>query len=181
MSAYLDDLKEAFAAGFPVYYYRFLLKNPSWSGWESGYYMEADDRSAWESYKKQREQKETCMCSGHKHAALMAEYAKDAAKTDEPWLLWDYQYDGKWYPLVENPMWQNNREYRRRPEQSDLEKYGVEVGDIWGVADSIGAYFICSKNEQVVGACALSKSIRVDVKHSSLTELLFRRGEVNKL
>lgn len=121
------------------------------------------------------------MCSGHKHAALMAEYAKDAAKTDEPWLLWEYKYKGEWYPLTAHASWSVKNEYRRKPEKSDLEKYGVEVGDIWRLDANIGVYFICKKYEQVVVACALNKSIRADVKHSSLTELLFRRGEVNKL
>lgn len=178
MSAYLDDLKAAFASGYPVYYYGILLKDPSWTGWISGYYMLPEDRAAWESYKKQ--QQENCMCAGHKHAALMAEYAKDAAKTDKPWLLWDYKCAGKWYPSLDHPLWDVKGEYRRRPEQTDLEKYGVEFGDVWSVKDCIGAYFILTANDLSV-ACALSKSVRAEVKRGDLEELLFRRGVLNKL
>lgn len=183
MSKYLDDLKAAFDAGFPVYYYGSLLKDPSWSGWEYQYYMVADDRSAWESYKKQQEQQENCMSSGHKHAALMVEYAKDAAKTDKPWLLWEYKCSGKFYPLTAHPSWSTTNEYRRKPEQSDLEKYGVEVGDVWLMDEKI-KLFVGGVTKKLVTVQELESRFHLtyNVNVSPRFEtLIFRRGVVNKL
>ena len=35
--------------------------------------------------------------TAHKHAALMLQYAEDAAKTDKPWELWERRLDnGVW-------------------------------------------------------------------------------------
>lgn len=54
--------------------------------------------------------------SGHKHAELMLEYAKDAAKTDKPWELWEGKHDyGDWETLGSNPSWSKSFEYRRKP------------------------------------------------------------------
>ena len=60
--------------------------------------------------------------SGHKHAALMAEYAKDAAETDKPWERWEYRGESdKWQPLAyNNPSWNPSLEYRRKPQPLEL-------------------------------------------------------------
>jgi hypothetical protein len=65
--------------------------------------------------------------SGHKHAALMAEYAKDAAETDKPWERWewrDHSYkSGDWQPMVSgsDAAWFSGFEYRSKPDR--LEKW----------------------------------------------------------
>lgn len=55
---------------------------------------------------------------GHPHAALMAEYAKDAATMEEPWKLWEW-CNGKdvWRKLSTNPSWITDIQYRRTPKQ----------------------------------------------------------------
>lgn len=56
--------------------------------------------------------------SGHKHAELMLEYAKDAAKTDKPWELWELRQansDNSWSKCINNPSWSEKTEYRRKP------------------------------------------------------------------
>lgn len=61
----------------------------------------------------------------HKHAELIKVWADGAViqyKTEE----------GAWkdvYPY--NPVWDIFTEYRIKPEDSDIENYGIEVGDIW--------------------------------------------------
>jgi hypothetical protein len=54
---------------------------------------------------------------GHKHAALMAQYAQDAQTHEEPWKLWQYQYEpaGTWKDCSGSPFWANTVEYRRKP------------------------------------------------------------------
>jgi hypothetical protein len=56
------------------------------------------------------------MSKPHKHAALMAEYAKDAAETDAPWEKWERWVRDKWVPLTSNPLWGLQYEFRRKRE-----------------------------------------------------------------
>jgi hypothetical protein len=55
--------------------------------------------------------------SGHKHADLMLEYAKDALTNENPWKLWELRLDGsyEWSVLHANPEWRSDFEYRRKP------------------------------------------------------------------
>ena len=55
---------------------------------------------------------------GHPHAALMAEYAKDAAETDKPWERWEARIASNqpWATCVGNPSWTRAYSYRRKPE-----------------------------------------------------------------
>ena len=57
--------------------------------------------------------------TAHKHAALMMQYAQDAAETDKPWLRWEYNspgHDDGWEPFTStHPSWMENMEYRRKP------------------------------------------------------------------
>ena len=58
--------------------------------------------------------------TAHKHAALMLQYAQDAAETDTPWERWECKIEGgngEWLPLLKtHPYWDVNFEYRRRPQ-----------------------------------------------------------------
>jgi hypothetical protein len=55
------------------------------------------------------------MSAPHKHAELMLEYAQDAAKTSEPWKLWESKFDcDDWETLGSNPTWLKSFEYRRK-------------------------------------------------------------------
>lgn len=55
----------------------------------------------------------------HKHADLMALYAKDAQETDKPWERWESrnsaQHEDHFHSLNCTPMWYPHREYRRKP------------------------------------------------------------------
>ena len=55
--------------------------------------------------------------TAHKHAALMLQYAQDAAETDKPWERWEYKLHGEpWFECERNPTWPENVEYRRKPQ-----------------------------------------------------------------
>jgi len=55
--------------------------------------------------------------TAHKHAALMLQYAQDAAETDKPWERWEFKTDGDtWVELSKNPSWFEDRKYRRKPQ-----------------------------------------------------------------
>ena len=55
--------------------------------------------------------------TAHKHAALMLQYAQDAAETDRPWERWEFKTDGNtWVELSKNPSWFEDRKYRRKPQ-----------------------------------------------------------------
>ena len=116
----------------------------------------------------------------HTHADLMLLYAQDAAKTDKPWELWEcsiYTSEGGpvWSKLGEHPRWERNVMYRRIPEKTDLKKYGVEKGDVWGTTSGI------SITVYSVGLVKVT-SLRGKSYHGNeLTTLTFRRGVVDKL
>lgn len=64
----------------------------------------------------------------HIHAELMAQYAEDAKTTDKPWELWEGKnLFNKWVPLPFTPVWETNREYRRKPKTKLI--HGVEIPD----------------------------------------------------
>ena len=53
--------------------------------------------------------------ASHKHAALMLQYAQDAAETDTPWERWEYRTpDGGWWDMDSSPCWDEKAEYRRK-------------------------------------------------------------------
>lgn len=54
--------------------------------------------------------------TAHKHAALMLQYAQDAAETDTPWERWEILRGKSWCGLTENPTWIEYMEYRRKPQ-----------------------------------------------------------------
>jgi len=54
--------------------------------------------------------------TAHKHAALMLQYAQDAAETEKPWERWEYNNDRGWQRCEEHPTWFVCSEYRRKPE-----------------------------------------------------------------
>lgn len=57
------------------------------------------------------------MTIAHIHAALMAEYAKDALETETPWERWEYRGSehALWEDLGGSPGWSRDCEYRRKP------------------------------------------------------------------
>lgn len=55
--------------------------------------------------------------TAHKHAQLMALYAKDAAETDRPWERWECRSRTvNWISMVAHPSWGLDSEFRRKPD-----------------------------------------------------------------
>ena len=63
--------------------------------------------------------------TAHKHAALMLQYAQDAAETDTPWERWQTcesetlrsgAWEDDWEDLTANPDWRTDAKYRRKPQ-----------------------------------------------------------------
>lgn len=53
----------------------------------------------------------------HPHAALMMEFAKDAAESETPWDRWEFQAsdDHLWSPCEQQVSWVPHFRYRRKP------------------------------------------------------------------
>lgn len=69
--------------------------------------------------------------TGHVHAELMAEYAKDAAKSTEPWKGWeitDSFEPTSWVSCVCNPGWNLGSNYRRKPKTVTINGIVVNKG-----------------------------------------------------
>ena len=78
----------------------------------------------------------------HKHAALMLQYAKDWAETDEPWKRWEVtSHRNEWVALFGHPYWKEESEYRRKPRTLTYTitipeplQEAPEVGEVYYVA-----------------------------------------------
>lgn len=91
---------------------------------------------------------------------------------------------GAWEDTALNrPSWHVSETYRIKPEPTDIEKYGVEVGDVWLLRDGsyFGNVFIMSTDEgNFICGTSISVSRRVQATIISEDRLVFRRGVVNK-
>jgi hypothetical protein len=78
--------------------------------------------------------------TAHKHAALMLQYAQDAAETDRPWERWEYKLHGEpWFECERNPTWPENVEYRRKPQVIKVGKWEFPKPISIGETPAIGA------------------------------------------
>jgi hypothetical protein len=79
----------------------------------------------------------------HKHAALMAEYAKDAAETETPWERWGYRDKSGFLQmsLFKHPEWRIDFSYHRKPRTISIN--GHEVPEPMRVAPEIGDIYFC--------------------------------------
>lgn len=113
------------------------------------------------------------MCkTPHKHAELIKAWADGAV------IQYYDSFGEEWRDSKGNrPEWLDNLLYRIKPEPSDLEKYGVEVGDVWFVF----AGYIFTVSCANVGSNSYRTTTGGLCEKSSLKSLLFRRGIVNKL
>lgn len=76
--------------------------------------------------------------TAHKHAALMLQYAQDAAETDKPWERWEWKGGIGWYPLASEFAFSIHYEYRRKP--STL-TYTVTIPEPLREAPEVGSIF----------------------------------------
>ena len=62
----------------------------------------------------------------HKHAAAMAEYAKDATETNTPWERWEFSYQNQEFePVAHHPTWDERYKYRRKVKTIMINGYEV--------------------------------------------------------
>ncbi|MFM7896671.1 MAG: hypothetical protein ACKO8L_12260 [Flavobacterium sp.] len=116
----------------------------------------------------------------HKHAELIKAWA-DGAEIQ-------YQHRGEWYDVHGNsPTWESHTNYRIKPEPSDIEKYGIEVGDVWYVPYfkkfhtirfvNTNASYSGGKVITTLGETKISYGMFIEDK----SELVFRRGVIDRL
>lgn len=87
------------------------------------------------------------MSKRHIHAELMAQYAEDAKKTDEPWRLWEHKQPWcEWRGCKKTPIWNECIQYRRKPRTIRINGFDVpeplrvgevETGDTVWLADVV--------------------------------------------
>jgi hypothetical protein len=172
---YIDDLKAAHAAGFTVMYRPSQgccwveCVAPNWSNHPDCYTMEQVDRLEWEQYKRDRDCAPTQ--KPHPHAALIKQWADGA-------VLQLKQPNGEWIDVkTRSPSWEPVWEYRIKPQETDLQKYGVEVGDVWKITKQSGYLFTV----QHVKAGCFGDTDGTTREPDDRMVLVFRRGVVNKL
>lgn len=110
----------------------------------------------------------------HVHAEVIKAWAE--GHTIEYWS----DFSGKWAVTID-PRWSSGTMYRIQPKQSDFEKYGVEVGDVWSMKSVTWGYFVVKKSDTSLLITALFEKVVTEVPYKELNTLLFRRGVVDKL
>ena len=79
--------------------------------------------------------------TAHIHADLMAQYALDAKKHDNPWELWEYSTSRGWHPCTSHPSWFTDLTYRRK--RRPFKIAGLFVPEPCQIALAVGQeYFV---------------------------------------
>ena len=67
--------------------------------------------------------------AAHKHAALMQQYAQDAAETDKPWERWELMDNtaDEFIVCRQHPSWNVNFEYRRKSQVTKVTVNGKRL------------------------------------------------------
>jgi hypothetical protein len=100
----------------------------------------------------------------HVHAEVIKAWADGAE------IQWRQNKSQAWQDCGVAPNWSVNTMYRVRPPQSDLERYGVQVGDVWVVEK--GAVRVARS----VSADTVTDIYGFNLEKHRFTNLLFRRG-----
>lgn len=87
-----------------------------------------------------------------------------------------YESDSCWQDVA-LPNFDTAYNWRVKPEQTDLQKYGIEVGDVWSTRGGDSLVIRCA-NVGVGSYRTLAGTLR---SKGELKTLLFRRGARNKL
>ena len=61
----------------------------------------------------------------HIHAELMAQYAEDAKKYNEPWKMWRNGNGDTWSDCTSHPYWLTTHVYRRKPRTIKIGQHEV--------------------------------------------------------
>ena len=111
------------------------------------------------------------MCNNERKPHVHAELIKAWADGHE--IQYYDSFNSTWVDTP-TPDWITGWRYRIKPEQTDLEKYGVEKGDVWKAGD--GVYV-------PIGTVHLGvvRDVYGAFRKETLKMLLFRRGVVDKL
>ncbi len=116
----------------------------------------------------------------HKHAELIKAWADGA-------IIQFNCTNGEWKDSEGNdPSWNINQVYRIKPEEpTDVEKYEIDIGDIWRVRKQHLFVVNVTKNSQYEDGwtVTLNNSEKMSKEHlvRIKAELLFRRGVVDRL
>lgn len=100
----------------------------------------------------------------HKHAALMLEYAYDAAKYDEPWRYWEYNNHHGWHECSASPLWHIAYDYRRKPRTININDH--EVPEPMRVKPKIGEDYVYPDfgDDEMYG-CYKWRNDKVDINY----------------
>lgn len=146
--------------------------------------QDSDSMDTFWLWLEQQEEQNMCDCTSnvkrtpHKHAACIKAWADGCAiqKQNSSGVGWHDDVSPAF-----NPNWV----YRIKPEPAtDLERYGVEVGDVWSVDGCARTVSSIRCDKIFTGGAAvtlLSLDAKLGRSAYNLHTLLFRRGVINRL
>lgn len=109
------------------------------------------------------------MTTPHVHAEVIKAWADGAE------IQWRQNKSQAWQDCGVAPNWSVNTMYRVRPPQSDLERYGVEKGDVWMVIQG------ATRTVRKVSADTVTDIYGFTVEKDRFAHLLFRRNLIDRL
>lgn len=120
------------------------------------------------------------MGKSHKHRDLIRAWADGAEVQCK-------STEGDWINCDWTPSWDSDDEYRIKPEEPDIEKYGVEVGDVWYIPYFKKYHTVWNivTNDSYSGGKLIKTLDESKISYGMLIEnkckLVFRKGVVNLL
>lgn len=106
----------------------------------------------------------------HKHAELIKAWA------DGEQIQYFDTNINKWI-IASEPKWFEHKQYRIKPEETDLEKYGIEVGDIWSDGSKLEVIKRICSSEVNTFSTVSGLLCQIEDKY----KLIFRRGVIDRL
>ena len=105
----------------------------------------------------------------HKHAELMRQYAEDAQKCENPWVLWEVSIDegNTWRDLTDNPGWYYEANYRRKGKHITIGNYEIpmpetnppQYGEMYYVSHLLNNYVQHRWNNDTIDNIYLNRGI----------------------
>lgn len=86
--------------------------------------------------------------TAHKHAALMLQYAQDAAETDSPWERWEWRdiNTNRFVTCNQHPSWNVNCGFRRKPQVIRVGRHEFPKSISNAPLNSINYFFVTAGN-----------------------------------
>lgn len=115
----------------PMYWHKDVVLFKQRGIWaDTGKFTQKEENHDYDIIADFVEAPQTSKVTGHKHALLMLEYAKDALSNEKPWEDWEFRASGgsNWSSLTSHPDWYAATEYLRKARTVTINGFKCKAG-----------------------------------------------------